>query len=292
MSGDLNELLSHAPESRKLIDGHGETLKKMYESKTPFDSSNVQNELESDLQQIQEYIISLSKKCLHQLNEWNQSLMGMDTNINEVVGILQRVKADAGSKIIAPILCEGAESQNDISAEDIPTCTQFNFPDYPFEINTHILDEVGHHPNEVSEGKVDLGPLIIKIPPGEQPPRFWDFPQDYFSPPFEKSMPEEEYQTSFSSFFGFNPIPEYFRQAVDQLAEHQPAAPVQQPKPSPQPQAKSQPKQATNTPSKQAPPPPTPEPEQVSSPPPPPAAGAPPPPPPPPPPPKKPTPLK
>ncbi|KAK8885054.1 hypothetical protein M9Y10_044182 [Tritrichomonas musculus] len=205
----INSLSIESEKIEKEIQNHGKVFQ---ENANNFDfqsnNNNIINNLKEDLLLIERYIIKFSKNCLCQLNDWNNLLVGMDTQINEVSGLIQRVKSDAGSRLIDPMLETGAPPAPE-QEEEIPQQSQyFTFPDYPFDINTRALDFVGHHVDDIKD-KSNIEPLITQIKPGDEVPIFWSKRQDFFQPVFEAKQDKEEYDTSFSDFYKFNPAPEF-----------------------------------------------------------------------------------
>ncbi|OHT13709.1 hypothetical protein TRFO_43278 [Tritrichomonas foetus] len=208
MSDNLSKLIQEADQKRNAIDQHGRELRADLEAQKAFNLETAKNTLSNDLNQIQSFIIDLSKSCLNQLNDWNNSLVGMDAEINEVSGLIQRIKSDVGTKALGPLLVEGSayvQQQPDLAGQQ---SLLYNFPDFPFDINTRALDNVGHQVEDVNAGSTALQPLVKKIESGKQPPMFWCTQQDYFSPEIGQNVAAEAYKTSFSSFFEFDPVPQ------------------------------------------------------------------------------------
>lgn len=205
---NIKRLLDESEQVLKDIENHGRTFQENLNNSDFSTTKNaINHNLVVDLNCIERFIKELSKNCLYQLNEWNDLLVGMDIQINEVSGLIQRVKSDAGSKLIDPML-ETGNPPPPKQEKEIPQQSQvFNFPDYPFDINTRALDFVGHHVDDV-KGKAQLPPLITVIEPEQQQPDFWSKRQDFFLPVFEVKQDKKEYETSFSDFYKFNPAPE------------------------------------------------------------------------------------
>ncbi|KAH0790378.1 hypothetical protein GPJ56_005674 [Histomonas meleagridis] len=214
-NNSLSQLLSNAGEVFKTINKHGDAVKSQLDAKQPFNTQGVKTELEADLHQIQDYVMNFSKRCLTQLIDWNNMLVGMDAEINEVEGLIQSVKSDAGSRIVSPILCEGGQATPDDDYEFTQTAPFFNFPEYKFDINMLALDNVGHQVEEVENPELSeyKAPLLTKIPPGEAPPLFWSTTQDFFTPAMDLQMTvgDEAFQTSFSDFYKFDAVPQIVR---------------------------------------------------------------------------------
>lgn len=205
----IKTLLNESEQRQNEIKNHGKTFEESLQN-ADFATAkeSIDRNLEEDLNSIKKYIIELSKSVLYQLNEWNDLLVGMDTQINEVSGLIQRVKSDAGSRLIDPMLETGNPPPQQ-QEKEIPQQSQvFTFPDYPFDINTRALDFVGHHADDV-KGNAKLSPLITRIEPDQKEPNFWSKRQDFFLPVFEVKQSKEEYETSFSDFYKFNPAPEF-----------------------------------------------------------------------------------
>ena len=219
----LSDLLSQAPKKQEQIASHGKAVQADLTAKKPFSQAS-KNELQSDLKDIQDYIIDLSKNCLNKLNTWNNELVKMDSEISEVSGLLQRVKADAGSRVIAPILCESSHVDNEDNYEYAQKASTFNFPNYSFDINMRALDNVGHQVDEVENPELSehTAPLLTKIKPGEAPPLFWCTTQDFFTPSMHLviSVGDEAYKTSFSDFYEFDPVPQVVRDQRDSMKRH------------------------------------------------------------------------
>ena len=206
-SSSLSDLLNRSDESRDPISRHQQNLVEEYSHRSQFRYTEVSNELQSDLNNIRDYIVNLSQRCLTKLNEWNTLLLGMDTEINEFAGIFQRVKSDKGTRAVQPMMCKGG-------APILPPIThreynpsKFSFPDYAFNINMHVLDKVGQTPfGQGADPDCPNAPLIQRIPPGTPKASFWTEPSDFFCPITDtNNIDPMTLRTSFSSFYGFNP---------------------------------------------------------------------------------------
>lgn len=220
---ELSELLAQAPAKQRNIEQHLESVRKDLEERKPF-SKESQGELQSDLTEIQNYIIDLSKNCLSKLSSWNNELVKMDSEISEVAGLVQRVKADAGSRVVAPILCKGGHVDSDAGIYYTQKASTFNFPSFAFDINMRALDCVGHQVEEVENPELSeyKAPLLTKIKPGEAPPLFWCSTQDFFTPSMHLlvSVGDEAFRTSFSDFYGFDPVPQIVHEQREAMGKH------------------------------------------------------------------------
>ena len=208
--GEISSLLATSPGLNEKIQGHCSNLKQLFDSKQPFSNEMSYGNLESDLKAITEYVMNLSKLSMLQLNEWSETLAKIDADVDEAVGLMQRVRAGAGSDLVAPVLCGGGNVTPDDYVEvcqgQVPL---LSFPPEPFDINMQALDNIGHSIEEVERGEANLPPLIKKIPDGCAPPNFWSNTHDFFLPGIAvmASMPDSRYTTSFSEFYGFDPVP-------------------------------------------------------------------------------------
>ncbi|KAK8885571.1 hypothetical protein M9Y10_041021 [Tritrichomonas musculus] len=210
-TGSLSDLLKDSEKVREPIMERVKRLQDDMQKKVPFNTLDVKNDLTNELTQFQEYIINLSQRCLSKLNDWNNTLNGMDTEINEYSGIILRTKSEMGSRTITPMLCEGGAPIQQPLDDVLYSENQFQFPSYPFNINMNVLSKVGHQAIE-SETSQEVAnqPLILANKAEDLQPVFWGLQTDLFSPIPEASSTVEQsaYQTSFSNFYGFSPMPD------------------------------------------------------------------------------------
>ena len=231
---EFASLLGKSPGLNQTIEGHCNSLKQLFDSKQSFSSEMSYDSLTSDLKSITDYVMSLAKLSMLQLNTWSEALGKMDADIDEVAGLMQRVKTGAGSDLVAPILCGGGNTTDDDYVEVCQwPAPLLSFPQEPFDINMQALDNVGHSLEEIERGTQNLPPLVKKIEPGNSTPNFWSNIHDFFLPAIAvmASMPDSRYTTSFSDFYGFDPVPAIVkaeRQIQSQVAQ---AKQQQQPPP-------------------------------------------------------------
>lgn len=192
------------------IDRLCSSIEQDFKAHKKFNSEQVNHEIVKNLQDLQNFIVNESEKCLIHLTEWNQGLCKMDNDISEVSGLLERVKADAGSRLLAEVICQGGASQSQNVTFNYQTGLSLRYPNYPFVLNTSLLQQVGREAADVKEG-IDvksLPSLIKKIPPGQAEPIFWSKTPDFFYPELQ-SIPtatKEQLTTSFSEFYKFDPM--------------------------------------------------------------------------------------
>lgn len=207
-TGSLSDLLKDSEKVREPILERVKRLQEDMGKKVPFNTEDIKNDLSNELTQFQEYVINLSQRCLTKLNEWNNTLIGMDTEINEYSGVIQRTKAEMGSRAISPMLCEGRAPIQQPLDDILYSEQQFAFPSYAFNINLQVLDKVGHQaiPSNTNP-EVANQPLIMKTKAEDLQPVFWGLQTDLFTPTPEaaSSLDQTAYQTSFSNFYGYNP---------------------------------------------------------------------------------------
>ena len=207
-TGSLSDLLKDSEKVREPIMDRIKNLQEDMNKRVPFNTEDIKNDLSNELTQFQEYVINLSQRCLSKLNEWNDTLIGMDTEINEYSGVIQRTKSEMGTRLITPILCEGRSPIQQPLDDVLYSEQQFAFPTYSFNINLQVLNKVGHQAIESNtDPEVANQPLITKTNVNDSQPLFWSLQTDLFTPTPEvaSSLDQNVYKTSFSEFYGFNP---------------------------------------------------------------------------------------
>lgn len=185
-----------------------ESLQSGFASNQPFDTDKVGSFITDRLSKFENGILQNSKRYVELLNAWSQQINSIDSEINEISGSFAKIKSDAGMRVMGPYLTTGSKPDQKASESDIIDDSIIDFPNYPVEINMSALDQVGHNYNDVISGQ-QLPALITVIPPGQPMPRFWNCSQDYFSPETSTAAraSDDQFETSFSLYFNFNPIP-------------------------------------------------------------------------------------
>lgn len=206
----ISEVLATADKTSNAISAHEGAVMQMFETNQPFATDTVGSNLQADLTEIQNYILNLSKSCLMQLVDFSESLSQMDTEISEVSGMMEGVKKKVGSQLVESLHVGHDDSSAYGDKETIIPVAHIPFPTDPFDINMQALDSVGHSVDEVSRDGSVLTHLLTKIPPGSAMPSFWSAQRDFFAPAVSvmTTASEESYVTSFSEFYGFDPVPD------------------------------------------------------------------------------------
>ena len=198
-------------QTKNSIDQHLASLEKDFQdflkTKKAFNSSIVTNEIQSDLERLQSYIMRLSENCLTQLNEWNNGLSRMDNEINEVSGTIQKVKSDVGSRLLneyiktpnAPVDIDDFSINSQKISIDFTKNVDIPNPQFPFCINSTVTENLGLH---IGKPETMNRPLLVVIPKGQASPEFWSESSDFFSPLNQK--PDQAVATSFSRFYNFS----------------------------------------------------------------------------------------
>lgn len=209
----ISEVLATAEKTANAIAAHEGAVMQMFESKQPFATDTVGANLQADLAEIQRYILSLSKSCLNQLVDFNEALGHMNTEISEASGMMEGVKKKVGSQLVELLMVSRNDDSTETNKETVIPGSFIGFPNDPWDVNMQALDSVGHSVEEVSREDAVLAPLLTKIPPGSPMPSFWSTQRDYFSPavPLMPTASEDTYVTSFSNFYGFDPVPGFVR---------------------------------------------------------------------------------
>ena len=186
-----------------------ESLKRDFSDKKPFDTNTTKDALQQKLINFEKSIIEKSKSYVDQLATWNEQMNNMVADVEDISGSFAKIKGDAGMKIMAPMLIAGKKPSFDESKESATAEHRIDFPDFPFDINLTAFDQIGHQVTDLTGDNTSPGNLIMAIPPGNQRPEFWTRQQDFFSPEIstQLSAEDEDFETSFSLYFGFNPVP-------------------------------------------------------------------------------------
>jgi hypothetical protein len=199
----LPDLLRNADQIAKAIDHQTSSLETQFTQKAPFNSAEAKQRLEENLALMEQFIVQLSQSTLLHLNEWNADLAQCECDLDEIEGLLRRVKADAGAAVISGLPQTRLPNEDFPSDESIPV-PPIRFPEYPFNMNMFTLDNVGHQVDDLARCAQD--PLIPAIPPGQPVANFWSVMNDFFCP---SRVPSDAklWATSFSQFLKFDPVP-------------------------------------------------------------------------------------
>lgn len=191
-------IISDQDKTKKSIIRHLGMVMAQFNEKHPFNQDDIQNEIRSDLQMLQDYIINLSACYLMQMDKWNTDLLEIDNEINEQAGLIRRVKSDNGAKVLKEYDINKNQVSNESNPLSVSPETIIENPAQPFQINFTAVLNIGQHPN-VAESISK--PLIVKIPKDSPAPTFWNNPNDFFI-----SQSSEGSQTSFSEFYHYDPV--------------------------------------------------------------------------------------
>jgi hypothetical protein len=184
-------------------------LRERFAASRPFNVQEAKPDLESLLAGLKGLLVLQTQSALLQLGEWDSALVSMDTELAELEGLLLRAKANTASSLVASWLAHEAVVAPPLAPPAPVPGQLFQFPTTPFEIHALALEKVGHQPDDIERVQGRLRPLITEIPAGSPPPRFWSTPTDFFAPATSEWLRANDasYATSFSTFFGFNPVP-------------------------------------------------------------------------------------
>jgi hypothetical protein len=186
-----------------------ETLNADFQANKPFNTAGASDALQKKLVNFEKSILEKSQSFVDQLTSWNDQMNNMVADIEDISGSFAKIKGDAGMKIIAPELIAGKKPTLDPSKENATAEHKIEFPDYPFDINLTTYDQVGHQVSDLTGDNTTNTALITTIPPGSPLPELWTRYQDYFVPEIstQLSAADEDFETSFSLYYGFNPVP-------------------------------------------------------------------------------------
>lgn len=201
----ISEKLNHFGERLQTLDKHAENQRQLLISNTEFNTTSVKNDLEEDLRQIESSIVYLSKICLKNMVNSNEKLTEMETDLQHIDGSLQAIRANAGRQLLtsATSLKENSKIDDQFLPPSIPL--PINYPKNKFQINLGVISRVGRNIDETADaGAENMKPLILKVDPGSPQPSFWNRTTDFFLP--VTSASKEEIATSFSDYYGFDPI--------------------------------------------------------------------------------------
>ena len=168
------------------------SLEKDLKSQKPFDSQFVQAKVNERIVSFEKDLKEKSKSLLLKMHEWKEGIGVMDCEIDEIIGMINRIKTESGEKLIGPILQAGSTPSPTISKEVVFNDAKFEMPQYPNDINFFVLESVGHHINDVTGNAKGLPPLITAIPPGQTAPKFWSSPNDFVFPEFSYALNADE----------------------------------------------------------------------------------------------------
>jgi hypothetical protein len=219
---EIAQTLQGGAASQTTLKEHGDTLQRQLGNNQPFQEGPVYQELQRDIESIEAYVVSMAKSALLQITDWDRSLLAMESELGEISGLVQRAHSEAAATLSASILCKGSLSDAAPSPDQIQPPAPVFFPPYQFDINMHVLTNVGHQVADLQPGKKP-GPLITKIEPGSPAANFWSLRNDYFCPGVSvpvMSLSSSDEITSFSEFYHIDPLPEDVRSFRNAQSKH------------------------------------------------------------------------
>jgi hypothetical protein len=205
----LGDLIGQASSNTQTLSVQLDAFQNLYRARSPFNPNEARTRLESSLTSVEDFIVRLSESALANILEWDRQADGFCADVAELSGLMTRVKADTGAFVVGQSLCAGDAAPADaIEIEGAGNVDYLQVPDYATDINLFVLDNVGHHVEAIEKDvEKDLQePLVMQIPAGHAPPRFWSVLPDYFFPTDLRGV-VDCWNSSFAQIFGFNPVP-------------------------------------------------------------------------------------
>jgi hypothetical protein len=202
----LPDLLRNSEQIAKAIDHQASSLETQFTQKAPFNGAEAKQRLEENLSLMEQFIVQLSQSTLLHLNEWNHDLAQGQCDLDEIEGLLRRVRADAGAVLVGGGLAGPRPHGEEFPTDESVQLPPVKFPEYPYNMNMFTLDNVGHQVDDIARGIQALPPLIPASRPGQPAARFWTLTNDFFCPSTVPSDPKR-WETSFSQFLRFDPVP-------------------------------------------------------------------------------------
>jgi hypothetical protein len=201
----LPGLLRNSEQIAKAMEHEGFSLQTQLTQKVTFNAFETRQRLEQNLALMEDFIVKLSQSTLLHLNQWSRDLAQGECDLDEIEGLLRRVKADAGAALVGSTLATPAPPNEDFPDDESIQVPPIRFPDYPYNMNMFTLDNVGHQVDDIARAQ-NLPPLIPAVRPGQPIAKFWSVTNDFFCPSTVPSDPRL-WETSFSQFLRFDPVP-------------------------------------------------------------------------------------
>lgn len=173
----FQRLLNESQKRQAEIKRHCEQFTHYLSENVDFSSraDDCRNRLNRDLEIVENYIIELSASCLRRIDDFNNSIQGIDIELNKVSGTLQRIKWNASAKAMNPLLANGNSSPLKETFDEATINPQISVPSYPFDLNLDALKNIG------SEIQSETSDSLIRVVPEESEiPQYWTNSNDFF----------------------------------------------------------------------------------------------------------------
>jgi hypothetical protein len=205
----LDAILRDASQISSFLAAHTDAFRDRFSSRAPFDAQSTECDLVDSLKRVEDSVLGFAQSTVRQIDKWNQSFVEIDSELNEIEALFQRVKSDTAASLVGTRPSGRAPPEVPPPSIPYPSAPVCNFPESPFDINVATLEGVGHQLAEIETRQASLPPLIRRIPPENPLPEFWRSSSDFFCPAMSAMLTVDDsaYATSFSAFYGFNPVP-------------------------------------------------------------------------------------
>jgi hypothetical protein len=205
----LSKALATAAETTEFLASRADLFRSRFATNVPYDRPIFQFELEDSANRLQDSILRLARSTLHEVDGWSKGFVEIDTELNEIEALFQRVKSETSSSLVSSAFPPSEPYEDELVSLPYPKVEPYKFPDSPFDMNMAALEGLGHQLADIQSGKPERMPLIWKLPPGTPAPDFWSRSADYFAPAMSAMLttPDSAYATTFSDFFKFSPVP-------------------------------------------------------------------------------------
>jgi hypothetical protein len=156
--------------------------------------ANFANQLQDSLERFEKTVQGLSTSLLARIASSGGELERIETEIEHIGGSLEGIRANAGRHLTVPPL--PAMPVKALDDRCLPRTIQLSvaFPSQLFTLNLAAYQGIGSR----VEDPPDERPLIVKLPPGAEPPRLWSRTNDFFV----SMMQPQGDATSFSEAYG------------------------------------------------------------------------------------------
>jgi hypothetical protein len=209
-SPPLDVLLSQSEPNTKFLRHELEQFRRLYQDKAPFNESEARSRVQRSLSFVEEFVVHLAESTLASFSQWDRGVDAFQEDLTQVSALIRRMKSDTGAFVIGQDLGIGlAADARPAESEMTATADYIGYPkDDLVDINLFVLEEVGGQIEAIERDEPADGgtPLIVRILPGEERPRFWSTTNDFFTPSVMSADPEQ-WRSSFSQAYGLNPLP-------------------------------------------------------------------------------------
>lgn len=162
------------------------------------DIAQEQHNIQEDLSNFQNNIISLTKACITDLQTKNDKIVKMTGDVQEIEGTMSLIK-DAAGDSLRPVLpefnIEPGVPELDVPSEKPET---IYLPSVKFAISLHVLDHLGPPLKELQDPE-NAPSLIRLVPEDVEMPVLWRKQADYFL--MEPSRNPGDNITSFTEIY-------------------------------------------------------------------------------------------